>query len=576
MAVEHTKRATGERLKAVSSHHALLIGQLKEQKDSEVLCDMTLTVGGQQFKAHRCVLAACSPYFESLFRSDMQEAHRGNVELQCTTAVGMKVILNYMYSGELQLTFGNVYDIISGADHLMMTALKEFCGQFLVENLSPSNVFKGKGVAVLYDFPGLQEVADDMIVNKFSQVLFAVESQLLELPPDELVSLISNEKLRVKNEDDLLDLVLKWTNYNKSERKDMFPELLRHIWFEDITEEFYLRNFLTEPLVVDNPACKEFLPEGIILPERRSRRPGRLVDVIAVSNDDSSQNGNNSNDFLGYVVEEDRWVHLPDRKTSASSCKVYTDMENKVFHSSECFKNCSVDVFDPMKNSWFTYYDKPRYSNTFFNFNGQMYALGRKLHVYDVRENSWIKKQHPGIQLKYTDATVVAGRYVYAIRGPYTNYIGVYDTKYDIWTSLSSEEMTRMTKDQTRQIYNPIVMKRGSHIEVTCLGKYKVVISTDTHDVSLVDSDIPRMPDPPQQYFIYGAGVCCTSSGDIFICGGLVKKSLSEHVCMPKAIKTTYMLSHCTNTWKTLAPLPRRVDSALCTFIQMPYEYLTQ
>ncbi len=47
------------------------------QTGNAALCnlftDATITVGDQDFQVHRAVLAAASPYFECMFRSEMQE-----------------------------------------------------------------------------------------------------------------------------------------------------------------------------------------------------------------------------------------------------------------------------------------------------------------------------------------------------------------------------------------------------------------------------------------------------------------------------------------------------------------------
>lgn len=40
-----------------------LLDKLNQQREDGMLCDLSIHVQGQVFKAHRCVLAASSPYF---------------------------------------------------------------------------------------------------------------------------------------------------------------------------------------------------------------------------------------------------------------------------------------------------------------------------------------------------------------------------------------------------------------------------------------------------------------------------------------------------------------------------------
>lgn len=44
-------------------HSSHVLRRLDEQRLHDALCDVTVVVEGQSFRAHRCVLAACSEYF---------------------------------------------------------------------------------------------------------------------------------------------------------------------------------------------------------------------------------------------------------------------------------------------------------------------------------------------------------------------------------------------------------------------------------------------------------------------------------------------------------------------------------
>lgn len=48
-----------------SVHSTNVLLSLNDQRRRDVLCDVTVLVEGQPFRAHRAVLAACSSYFHS-------------------------------------------------------------------------------------------------------------------------------------------------------------------------------------------------------------------------------------------------------------------------------------------------------------------------------------------------------------------------------------------------------------------------------------------------------------------------------------------------------------------------------
>jgi transcription regulator BACH len=48
-----------------SVHSTNVLLSLNDQRKKDVLCDVTVLVEGQRFRAHRSVLAACSSYFHS-------------------------------------------------------------------------------------------------------------------------------------------------------------------------------------------------------------------------------------------------------------------------------------------------------------------------------------------------------------------------------------------------------------------------------------------------------------------------------------------------------------------------------
>ena len=51
-----------------NQHAIAVLEKLHLQREQERCCDVIINCAGEQFEAHRCVLAACSPYFDSIFK----------------------------------------------------------------------------------------------------------------------------------------------------------------------------------------------------------------------------------------------------------------------------------------------------------------------------------------------------------------------------------------------------------------------------------------------------------------------------------------------------------------------------
>lgn len=53
------------------SHAKSILSTMNTLRKDGTLCDVTLKVQGQSFKAHRIVLAACSDYFCAMFTNEV-------------------------------------------------------------------------------------------------------------------------------------------------------------------------------------------------------------------------------------------------------------------------------------------------------------------------------------------------------------------------------------------------------------------------------------------------------------------------------------------------------------------------
>lgn len=69
-----------------------------------------------------------------MFTDDMKETKQDEIILQDVPAVGMKLILDYIYAGSLSLEPDTIEDALSAANHLQIIPVLNLCCLYLKVN----------------------------------------------------------------------------------------------------------------------------------------------------------------------------------------------------------------------------------------------------------------------------------------------------------------------------------------------------------------------------------------------------------------------------------------------------------
>ena len=123
-------------------------------RQTEDMCDITLKVEEISFKAHKLILAGCSPYFRSMFgQKKFTEADRDNVTIDPEGQLGIKAkavgqLIDYIYTGCLEFDGDNTIDIIWAADLFQLPSVKEQ-GLERLEDLIDFSVSKIREIALI-------------------------------------------------------------------------------------------------------------------------------------------------------------------------------------------------------------------------------------------------------------------------------------------------------------------------------------------------------------------------------------------------------------------------------------------
>lgn len=121
------------------SHQSNLLKQLNQQRRQELFCDCSVLVEGQLFRAHRNVLFASSGYFRMLLSQGPDGLSESvNATFDVFSPETFTVILDFIYSGQLDLSSHNVIEVMSAASYLQMNNVISYCKNFIKSSLDIS------------------------------------------------------------------------------------------------------------------------------------------------------------------------------------------------------------------------------------------------------------------------------------------------------------------------------------------------------------------------------------------------------------------------------------------------------
>lgn len=230
----------------------LLQDGLKELLNENKFVDCTLKVGDRSFPCHRLIMAACSPYFrEIFFTEDGKEVENTKeVVLDDVNPSILDMIVQYLYSAEIDLTDDNVQDIIAVSNRFQIPSVFTVCVNYLQKKLSLSNCMAIFRMGLVLNCPRLAVAARNYIADRF-EFLYKDE-EFLKLAPHELFAVIGGDTLNVEKEELVFEAVMAWVRYDK-ERVKVLKDAFNCIRFRLLPEKYFKDKVETDELIKADP-----------------------------------------------------------------------------------------------------------------------------------------------------------------------------------------------------------------------------------------------------------------------------------------------------------------------------------
>lgn len=237
----------------------LLQDGLKELLNENKFVDCTLKVGDRSFPCHRLIMAACSPYFrEIFFTEDGKEVENTKeVVLDDVNPAILDMIIQYLYSAEIDLTDDNVQDIIAVSNRFQIPSVFTVCVNYLQKKLSVSNCMAIFRMGLVLNCPRLAVAARNYIADRFE--LLYKEEEFLKLAPHELFAVIGGDSLNVEKEELVFEAVMAWARYDKDKRAKVLKDAFNCVRFRLLPEKYFKDRVEADDIIKADPELQKTL-----------------------------------------------------------------------------------------------------------------------------------------------------------------------------------------------------------------------------------------------------------------------------------------------------------------------------
>ena len=390
-----------------------MMKRLDLQRKSDHFCDVVLEVGSgddqARLKAHRIVLCAASPFFYNALNNDMKEKKEGVIRLENTSKIVMEELIDYLYTGHVDVTQHNAFDLLEMADFFVIPSLKDVSSKFIARTLSFSSCLRAYYSALKFHCTELHKEARNFICTHFMSVVELED--FLNLSLEELEEWISSDELIVKGEEDVFQAIVKWLEGKECRERERFFELFRHVRLVYMSRNYVFKEVVPHPLVKNNEKCTAFVLEAMrdvscgseecyfAQPPRNCLKSAE--DCLVFTDETCT---------ICYLCTENRWYELADQPENLYLHSMCASYGNLYINNAD---DQTIDRYDPVRNSWAPVIPSlsggqmPFCYVALVNFQGFLYVIGGIKGNEDVNS---VYRYSPDINVWQEDASMSISR----------------------------------------------------------------------------------------------------------------------------------------------------------------------
>ena len=147
---------------AIKDPRHMMADDLGELWENSLFTDCCLFVAGQEFRAHKAILAARSPVFRAMFEHEMVERLTNRVDINDLDPKVFKEMMGFIYTGKAPHLHihSMACDLLAAADRYGMEGLMVLCEDALSRNLSVENAAH---TLILADLHNIQQLKTEAL-----------------------------------------------------------------------------------------------------------------------------------------------------------------------------------------------------------------------------------------------------------------------------------------------------------------------------------------------------------------------------------------------------------------------------
>lgn len=283
--------------------------------------DCRLIVGKEEFLVHKNILASRCKYFYDLFNNSKET----RFYFLDKDPKYFKIILNYFYSGKIDIQKRNAFELMKLAGHLGANRIKEYCGEIVKGYINYETVFEIFEESKSFDFQELLLFCRTFIeVN--AKKLFKGKA-FLNLKKETLIEILSSDRIQL-SELEIFFKVIEWGRFQTEGKENL--------------EKDYLFDYLkSESLIKSLKLLLNDIFEKIRFPILTPQEVNDYVEYSKIVNDD-----------LILEAYRSHALHSSDFGLTNPRSKI---REGILFYGSGIYENLPLESL----NGWNCVYKKP-------------------------------------------------------------------------------------------------------------------------------------------------------------------------------------------------------------------------